>query len=91
MMGMAKKVYDILECKDFSRMDFRLSEGGKPYFIEINPLPGLAPGYSDFPMIAEFNGMSYESLVRGVLASALKRYGFKNVLNRGNEYEFQFL
>jgi D-alanine-D-alanine ligase len=91
MMETAKKVYDILECKDLSRMDFRLSEDGRPYFIEINPLPGLAPGYSDFPMIAEFNGMSYEALVRGVLASALKRYGFDNVLNRGNEYEFQFL
>jgi D-alanine-D-alanine ligase len=91
MMDMAKKIFDILQCKDFSRIDFRLSEDGKPYFIEINPLPGLAPGYSDFPMIAEFNGMDYKSLVRAVLESALKRYGFKNILNRGNEHEHQFL
>lgn len=91
MMDMARKVYDTLQCKDFSRMDFRLSEDGKPYFIEINPLPGLAPGYSDFPMLAEFCGMDYESLVRGVLASALKRYGFDYILNRGNAYELQFL
>lgn len=91
MMDMARKIYDILECRDFSRIDFRLSEDGKPYFIEINPLPGLAPGYSDFPMLAEFNGMDYESLVCGVLASALKRYGFDYILNRGNLYEPQFL
>lgn len=91
MVDMTKKIYDILQCKDFSRMDFRLSEDGKPYFIEINPLPGLAPGYSDFPMIAEFNGMGYDSLVREVLYSAFKRYGFNYVLNRGNEYELQFL
>ncbi len=91
MMGMAKKIYGILQCRDFSRVDFRLSEDGKPYFIEINPLPGLAPGYSDFPMIAEFNGIDYDSLVRAVLSSALKRYGFKYVLNRGNEYGLQFL
>lgn len=91
MMGMAKKIYNILQCRDFSRLDFRLSEDGKPYFIEINPLPGLAPGYSDFPMIAEFNGIDYDSLVRAVLESALKRYGFNYVLNRGKNNEFEFL
>ena len=75
MMHTAKKIYEILACKDFARMDFRLSEDGKLYFIEINPLPGLAPGYSDFPMLAEFNGMDYTTLVRNVLRGALKRYG----------------
>ncbi|MGE5493922.1 MAG: D-alanine--D-alanine ligase family protein [Burkholderiales bacterium] len=91
MMSMAKKIYNILQCRDFSRLDFRLSEDGKPYFIEINPLPGLAPGYSDFPMIAEFNGIGYDSLVRAVLESALKRYGFNYVFNRGKNNEFEFL
>jgi D-alanine-D-alanine ligase len=91
MTDMSRKIYDILQCRDFSRMDFRLSEDGKPYFIEINPLPGLAPGYSDFPMLAEFCGMDYKTLVCAVLESALKRYGLKNILNRGNEYESQFL
>jgi D-alanine-D-alanine ligase len=75
MMNTARKIYEILECKDFARMDFRLSEDGKLYFIEINPLPGLAPGYSDYPMLAEFNGMDYGSLVRNILRSALKRHG----------------
>ncbi len=75
IMHTARKVYDILACRDFARMDFRLSPDGKLYFIEINPLPGLAPGYSDFPMIAEFCGMDYASLVQRLLSSALKRYG----------------
>jgi D-alanine-D-alanine ligase len=70
----ARKIYEILGCRDCARIDFRLSREGLPYFIEINPLPGLAPGYSDFPMIAEFNGMDYASLVRNILGSALKRY-----------------
>lgn len=71
----AVKVYAALDCNDFSRIDFRLSEDGTIYFIEINPLPGLAPGYSDYPMLAEFCGMNYMSLVVNVLNSALKRYG----------------
>lgn len=78
IMKTAQKIYEILDCKDFARIDFRLSQEGKLYFIEINPLPGLAPGYSDFPMIAEFNGMDYVSLVRNVLHSALKRQGLSD-------------
>jgi len=80
MMRTAKKVYEILGCRDFARMDFRLSGDGKLYFIEINPLPGLAPGYSDFPMIAEFCGVGYVTLIRSVLTCALKRYGLTSGL-----------
>jgi D-alanine-D-alanine ligase len=70
----ARKIYEILECRDFARIDFRLSNTGQLYFIEINPLPGLAPGYSDYPMLAEFNGMDYQTLIKNILGSALKRY-----------------
>lgn len=75
MMNTALKIYKILSCRDFARMDFLLSGDGKLYFIELNPLPGLAPGYSDYPMLAEFNGTDYVSLVRGILNCALARHG----------------
>jgi len=71
----AETVYRALECRDFARLDFRLSTEGWLYFIEINPLPGLAPGYSDFPMIAEFCGMDYQTLIKNILDNALARYG----------------
>lgn len=88
MKEIAAEVYTALECRDFSRIDFRLSRDGKPWFIEINPLPGLAPGYSDYPMLADFCGMDYRSLVLGVLNSALKRYGMEEVSwNRGGQSE----
>ena len=84
----AAGIYTALECRDFSRIDFRLSRDGRPWFIEINPLPGLAPGYSDYPMLADFCGMDYRSLVLGVLNSALKRYGMREVIwNRGGRSE----
>jgi len=81
----AKKIYESLSCKDFSRIDFRVSMDGEVFFLEINPLPGLAPGYSDFPMIGEFHGISYEELIKMVLNSALKRYGMEPV-SRGDRY-----
>ncbi|MEG2085566.1 MAG: ATP-grasp domain-containing protein [Clostridia bacterium] len=74
MKEVAEKVYRELQCKDFSRIDFRMDEKGVLHFIEINPLPGLAPGYSDYPMLADFCGTNYNDLIMGILNAALKRY-----------------
>jgi len=73
----AETVYETLGCRDFARVDFRLSEDERIFFIEINPLPGLAPDYSDFPMLADYNGINYDNLIRAILNCALKRYGMK--------------
>lgn len=71
----ALKIYRILQCRDFARIDFRMSREGRLYFIEINPIPGLAPGYSDYPMLAAYCGVDYEELICSILNSALARYG----------------
>ncbi|MEA4911016.1 MAG: ATP-grasp domain-containing protein [Oscillospiraceae bacterium] len=73
MTGAARRAFEALGCRDFARADFRMDAQGELYFIEINPLPGLAPGYSDYPMLAEFSGVPYGALVRGVLEAALRR------------------
>lgn len=73
MQQAALGVFNALGCQDCARVDFRMDAAGTPHFIEINPLPGLAPGYSDFPMLAEFCGMSYQALVCGILKAALRR------------------
>jgi len=74
LMQDAETVFNALGCCDFARVDFRLSPDGTVYFIEANPLPGLAPGYSDYPMLAGFNGVDYEELVLGVLRCAMERH-----------------
>lgn len=79
MIQDSAKIYELLECKDFARIDFILSENNEIYFIEINPLPGLAPGYSDYPMLAEYNGMHYDDLIKAILNCGLKRYGMSAV------------
>lgn len=73
----SKKIFYALGCRDFARIDFRLSPKNKLYFIEINPLPGLAPGYSDYPMLAEFCGCGYTDLINNILGAALKRCGIE--------------
>ncbi|HKM39839.1 MAG TPA: ATP-grasp domain-containing protein [bacterium] len=74
MKVVAKEIYDILQCRDFARLDFRLDQDNTMYFLEINPLPGLAPGYSDYPMLAEFCGVGYTELINRILLAAIKRY-----------------
>lgn len=76
----AKQAFRMLGCRDFGRVDFRLSEDRIPYVIEINPLPGLAPGYSDFPVAAEAAGISYERLINLILNHALERYQIRSQL-----------
>ncbi len=73
--GTAKKIYNILECRDLARIDFILTEFNELYFVEINPLPGLTPGYSDFPMLCERNGIKYDTLIGAILKAAIKRVG----------------
>lgn len=73
MKKISLKIFNALECKDFSRIDFRVSKDNKIYFIEINPLPGLAPNYSDYPMLAEKCRVDYDSLIKKILHIALKR------------------
>jgi len=62
-----------LGCRDFSRIDFRVGRDGEPYFIEINPLPGLG-SYSDLVIMALKLGWTYEALVNAVLDAAVERY-----------------
>ncbi len=73
MTEAARTIFHALGCRDFARVDFRMDENGVPYFLEINPLPGLAPGYSDYPMAAEAIGLSYDKLIARIAELALKR------------------
>jgi len=68
------KAFEVLECRDFARMDFRLDHKGTPYFLEINPLPGLNPKSSDLPIMVYKMGWNYQRLISSVLNAALERY-----------------
>jgi D-alanine-D-alanine ligase len=67
------KVFKVLGCRDFARLDFRISPDGVPYFLEINPLPGLG-SYSDLVIMALKLGWTHQGLIQAVLEAALKRY-----------------
>ncbi len=70
----ALRVFKTLDCRDFARLDFRLSRTQEPYFLEINPLPGLNPHSSDYPIMAYKMGWTYNALINAILSAALERY-----------------
>jgi D-alanine-D-alanine ligase len=71
--------FRVLGCHDVSRVDFRLDEhdNDKPYILEINPLPGLAPGLSDLVLEAQAMGISHAELINMILNTAIERHGLK--------------
>ena len=71
----ALAAYRAVRCLDVGRVDLRLDASGTPHVLEINPLPGLAPGFSDLPRQAEAAGMPYEALVAAILRHAQERHG----------------
>jgi len=76
---MAVEVWKLIKGKDAGRVDFRLDANGNPNFIEVNPLAGLNPTYSDLPILARLIGITYIQLISEIMNSALKRSGLKNL------------
>ena len=70
----ARTSFMSLGCRDVARIDFRMDETGRIYFIECNPLPGLTPGWSDLVLIAQGDGMDYHTLIGEILSGAIRRY-----------------
>jgi D-alanine-D-alanine ligase len=70
----ALAAWQALGCRDIARVDFRLRDG-VPYFLEVNPLPGLNPVDSDLVIIAKFAGWTYAQLIETIVNAALKRVG----------------
>lgn len=70
---LALRTFKAIGCTDIARVDIRVSSDGMPYVLEINTLPGMMPGYSEIPRMAEMCGVSYIELVERILDGALKR------------------
>jgi D-alanine--D-alanine ligase len=63
-----------LGCRDVARVDLRLTPGGRVFVLEVNPLPGLTPDYSDLCLIANGAKTDYRTLIGEILSGAIKRW-----------------
>ena len=67
------QTFAVTGSRDYARVDFRLTDEGKLYILEINALPGITPR-SDLTLMARVEGISHAQMVAMVLKAALKRY-----------------
>jgi D-alanine-D-alanine ligase len=74
------RAYDVLGCRDWSRIDVRLDAEGIPNIVEVNPLPGILPDPADnscLPKAARAAGLSYDGLIIACLEHACARTGVR--------------
>lgn len=69
----ALRSWRLLGCTDGGRVDLRCDYDNVPHFLEVNPLAGMRPGYSDFPMLADMTGVGYDSLIGQIMTEACHR------------------
>lgn len=72
--AVALAAWRALRCRDGGRVDIRNDADGNPNFIEVNPLAGLRPDYSDLCFIANFRGISYQQLIAKIMEAFFRRH-----------------
>lgn len=75
----ARDAYIAVGCRDYARIDIRLSTAGKPQVIGVHGV-GLFARKGSFAQSAEAAGYSFDELMRRVVEVAWKRYGVEPVV-----------
>lgn len=71
---LAKKAYQLMNCRDFARVDFRLKDDGSIYILEVNANPAIDNDPSvGLVRSAKAFGLDYSSLLDRIVCQAWKR------------------
>lgn len=68
----ALKCYQLIGCRDYARVDFRLSPDGVAYVLEVNPNPDISDD-AGFARSARAHGFTFPKIVGKIVESAFER------------------
>lgn len=67
---LARECWQLFELRGYARVDFRVDRAGRPWILEINANPCVAPD-AGFPAAAQRGGLSTADVVRRIVQDAL--------------------
>lgn len=67
------KIKNIFNIKDFCRIDYRITESGEVYFLEINTVPAISMD-SQVGVICKHLSIEFNEFVKMILNTILKRF-----------------
>lgn len=73
LMRESLAIHRLLDCRDYSRVDFRIDDNNEPWFLEVNTLPGMT-ATSLVPKSVRAAGLSFENLIDTIVLEAVKRW-----------------
>ncbi len=71
--SLALKAWQSLYCRGAGRVDVRMNASGHPCFIEVNPMAGLNPVYSDLCILCNKVGLPYTTLIECIVNDVISR------------------
>jgi D-alanine-D-alanine ligase len=81
MIECSAKLFERLECRDYARIDWRLSAKGEPKMLEVNPNPGWCwDGH--LCKMAKYTGMTYADMLEAILKAAEHRIGLRSIYQK---------
>lgn len=75
----SQQLFNDIGMEDMARFDWKCDQDGKPYFLEVNTLPGLSKIYSVLPLMAHEAGIEYSELLEMLLNGAYNRRTGRNL------------
>ncbi|HSQ77213.1 MAG TPA: ATP-grasp domain-containing protein [Bacteroidota bacterium] len=68
--------FHLIGCRDYARVDFRLTPQGVPYVLEVNPNPDISDD-AGFARSARVAGYTFPEAIGKIIESALERWNTK--------------
>lgn len=70
LVALARKAFRLLGCRDYARVDFRVTDSGEPFVLEVNPNPDFHPT-AGLPQGLACAGMTHAQFTVQLIRNAL--------------------